>query len=534
VAALAASTAQAHRLHGYTQKYRDVPNPAEPVAVSYCGGAGTEYLSGAAIQPDGKIVAVGTALGAPLRIGRAVEAEVIGRDSAEPIYDADAIAALPGRSQREHLTWTHPNRTPFLVRFSPDLQDVLFAVRLPWRAGSITDVACDAAGNVYIAGLAGATLDRAGPVTDVSAEPAGATTAYVARLTPDLRKIEWIRTFTDAHKGPLIRINDKGEIGVEGGWLYVFQPDGRMTHTTQLMKTGKWVRVVNPKDHTFAVSGESMWGTGREPWRCPHLLLGLPGPKTYRMYQWPGPFAGLNSLRLVSDSVIRKMYCGDDGLLYIAGWSDGGNSVFLREPCDIRRGLAYKGMALECWGVGATSFSHLLKIDPVTAKVKGYTLWSAFRGSDGAPNGLGVDIIRPATDGSVLIAGGSAFGLLQTGNSLHRGDPGGTYISIFEPDFRCLRFSSILPACAGAEVRANESWGIGVGVANGRHRAVYVGSAAREGMTYSTGPHPAATLNAFQPEFGGGVTDGWVGLFDLGPVTNRVADGVSPVAGGAR
>lgn len=517
------TAAHAHRLHGYTSQYRKVANPANPVATSYCGGEGTEYLAGATFQPDGRIVAGGTALSAPLKIGRAVQAEVIGRDTAEPLYDTEVISRLDGRAQRAHLTWTHPNATPFLVRFSADLQDVLYAVRLPWRSGSITDITSDKAGDVYIAGMAGKTIGRAGAAKDVSAEDPCGTTAYIAKISADLKKLLWLRTFTDAGKGPKVRINKKGEISAEGGWLYVFNSGGELTHVTKLQKVNKWVRAVDPADHSYALGGECFWGTGREPWRCPRLQIGLP-EKEYQMYLWPGPLVGLNSLRLVSDSVVRKLYIGDDGLLYIIGWSDGGNNCFLREPCDLRRWVPHKGLSLSCWGVGATSFCHLLKIDPVTARTKGYTLWSAFRGSDGAPNGLGADIMRPATDGSVCIAGGSAFGLIQTGNTLHKGDPGGTYISIFETDFSCLRFSSIMPACGAAEVGIRQRWGIAAGIANGRHLAVYVTGARREGGTYSTGPHPAPTLKPFQPEFGGGIIDGWIGLFDLGPAIGAVVD----------
>lgn len=523
VIVLSSMTARANRLFGYTRQFRKVPNPAEPVATSYCGGQGTEFLSAATFQPDGSIVAGGNALSAPLMIGRALQAEVIGRDSAEPLYDTAAIARMDGRAQHGHLTWRHPNATPFLVRFSPDLQDVRYAVRLPWRSGSLTDMASDKAGNVYIVGMAGPNIGRAGTVKDVSAEDPCPTTAYIAKISADLKKLLWLRTFTDAGKGPQVRINKKGEIGAEGGWLYVFNPAGDVTHVTKLQKVNKWVRAVDPDDHSFALGGETFWGTGREPWRDPRLQIGLP-EKSYQMYLWPGPLAGLNSLRLVSDSAVRKLYIGDDGLLYIIGWSDGGNNCFLREPCDIRRWIAHKGLRLSAWGVGATSFCHLLKIDPVTARVKGYTLWCAFRGSDGAPNGLGASIMRPATDGSICIAGGSAFGLLQTGNTLHKGDPGGCYISVFETDFSCLRFSSILPACGAAEVSSRSNFGIGVGTANGRHLAVYVCGAKREGNTYSTGPHPAPTLKPFQPEFGGGITDGWIALIDLGAAIGAAAD----------
>jgi hypothetical protein len=470
-------------------------------------------------------VAAGTALGGPLRIGLALEAEVIGRDAAEPYEAMQGLRGDDERRLRARVHWRHPGRTPFVVCFSGDLQNVVSAVRLPWRSGSVTDAACDREGVVYIAGMAGRTLPRAGPVEDVSAGPAAETTAYVAKLAPDLRSVAWIRTFADAGNGPKVRINDRGEIGVEGGWLYTFDADGRRLHVTELAPIDSWVkaRAVNPSDRTYTLGGDRKWHTGREPWRCPVLHIGLPGPGFYELYTWPGPLVGMSGIRLVSDSSIVRLHIGDDGILYAVGWSDGGNSCLEHQPVDLRRHVGYGGLGLQLWGVNSTSFCHLLKMDPVSGRVRGYTKWMAFRGSDGVPNGIGADLIRAATDGTVLVGGGSAFGVIQTGNSLHRGDPGGSYIALFEPDFSTLRFSSVVPACRAASIREGIHLGIAVGKQRGRHMALYVGGAAREGMTYSTGPHPPPSLNPFQPEFGGGATDGWLALFDLGPVTNRAA-----------
>ena len=148
------------------------------------------------------------------------------------------------------------------------------------------------------------------------------------------------------------------------------------------------------------------------------------------------------------------------------------------------------------------------------------TLWCGFLGGRDKPNSVMVNIIRTGTDGSVLLGGASAFGLIQTGNALHPYPerPGGTYIAVLKNDLSSIRFSSSMMACG--KVSQNDDgakWNIVSGTVNGRHKALYLTSAIEKEGAYAD-PCPAPTRNALQETLAGGNCDGYFVLIDLGPV----------------
>ena len=59
------------------------------------------------------------------------------------------------------------------------------------------------------------------------------------------------------------------------------------------------------------------------------------------------------TLRLVSDSAIRRAAVDPDGNLVIYAWSDGGNSVMYREPFDVRtHAKGFQGLGMSAYGAG--------------------------------------------------------------------------------------------------------------------------------------------------------------------------------------
>ncbi|MFO0927394.1 MAG: hypothetical protein U0736_10190 [Gemmataceae bacterium] len=230
------------------------------------------------------------------------------------------------------------------------------------------------------------------------------------------------------------------------------------------------------------------------------------GTLLYELYNWDGPLVGLDNLRLVSDSAIRRVKFDADGNLLLYAWSDGGNSVLTREPFDLRRPTPrLDGLGMSAWGAGVLSCAYLIKLDPATLRVIGGTLWLAYLKDRDKPNSIWVDTLGFAADGSVCVGGKSAWGLIQTGNALHRGEPTGPYVAVFSRDFTSLRFSSTLPGTGAVDLRDGERWGVVTGRPNGRPRVLFVGGAV-DGAPIAGGP---------QPRFGGGHADGYLLLLDL-------------------
>lgn len=512
-------SAPAGRFEQYTQKYKNPPNPVKLETASLLGGGGTEWLSGAAVLPDGTIVVGGTALGPILEIAGSEITDVLGTDSAAPAgFDGDSAPR-----------WDTEGGTGFVVWMSPDLKRVVRSVRLSWLAGGITDIAAGADGTVYVTGKTGETFETLGDAEDITPSESvaeGDTWGYVACLSAAGDRIEWIKRFRDAYKGPRLRIRDDGNVFVEAADFFVLSPEGDVKQAIEGRRTKSWYRAVDPEDFTLALGYDSNTRTGREPWRQPTLsIVGPDREVRFDLYQWDPKLVGTDQYRLVSDSSFRNncMHFAEDGTLWAVGWSDGGNTVLERQPRDLDKKVPFGGLGFSSWGAGVLSLSHIIQLDDETGEVLNKTVWCAFLPDPkNKPNSANVNVIRTAADGSVLMAGGSASGLIQTGdNLLGEGMPGGKYVAILEEDLSDIRFSSALPATAEVLLRDSaargEKWSVATGVANGRAKAVFVCGAVEEKGAY-TEPRPAPTRNAAQDDFAGGATDGYLMVFDLGEV----------------
>jgi len=518
------------RFDEFTKKYA---SPAEPVKVLHAGllgGAGTEWLAGGGFQADGTIVLAGVALGPVLDLG--VKETVLGKDAAitapEPVAKKDKKGNpeidKEGKPKIEPFGWNHENATGFIARMSADMKTIKSVTRFAWKSGGVTGAAVDAAGNIYLCGPATDSIATLGG--DVQALPApaedskrsGCTHSYIARLTPDAAKVVWVRHVKGASDAPALSLDAAGRLNFRGPDFRVLDVSGKQLSAMPIPGGGGGFAAVNPVDGTIARCGEHHWSTGREPYRCPTLNIYKPdGSLLYQLYDWGGPFVGLNNLRLVSDTAIRGVTYDAQGNLLFHAWSDGGNSVALREPNDIRANAKMGGLGFSAWGAGVLSLAYVVKVDTKNYRVIGGTPWMAYQKLVNKPNSARVSTLASAADGSVCFAGGSTNGLIQTGNAIGGGEPGGEFVAVLNGDCSALRFSSAMPACGqtivddSSEDRAR--WGIVSGKLNGKSVALFLCGAAEKNSSYDTNPPPA--VNTRQPKFGGGATDGYALLLDL-------------------
>ncbi len=510
------------RYHQYTRKFEKPNRPVKILSAGHLGGEGLEWLSGAGFASDGTMVVAGTALKGPLSVG-GVKATVVGEDASAPGLDESSLTDRKGRFRPN---WKHRNAAGFVAWIAPGPGKVLRVVRLPWKSGAVTDLAVGDDDSVYLVGRAGANVRDLG-ATDVSKEGAEThgTATFVVKLSK-VGKLQWCRAFADAGAGPRIYIRPDGDILAAGGWGYLFSPDGRLGKILEFWRVSgeRWNRGINPVDLTCSAGGDSNTGTGREPWRKPRCFVNHLGERPMELYAWNSHLVGVDSLRLVSDSALRYFHYTPDGrTLYMVGWSDGGNSVLERQPYDLRKGVDAKGLGFSSWGAGVLSVAHLIRMDPKTAEVSAKTTWLAYLGDKNKPNGLNVRTLSTGTEGSVLLAGGSAWGLIQTGDKLHDGEPGGPYIAVMTEHLDDLRFSSILPGTGVAEVRVKENWTMTSANVRGRSLALFVCGAGETGKHYDEQPQPAPTVDPVQKTFGGGRLDGYYVLMDLGAAGENTA-----------
>lgn len=506
------------RWHEYTENFKTPRHPVEVRMASFVGGAGTEWLAGASFLSDGSLVLAGTACGPQLSVaGKA--AEVIGTDGPAPADPGSRSNALAS------LNWTWNEGAPFVVWTDPGMKQVQRVLRLPWGSGSCCGMATDGEDGIYVAGMAGPNLNAAFACQDVTGEGAekSKSSVFVLKIAPDGRKVQWGRAFANAGKG--VRVRRCGDrILVEGEWGYVFMPDGKVDRIVRVGKTKGTGGIINPTDWSFAFGWDNNTNTGREPWRRPGLRIEFP-PEANResctLFRWEPKLVGSDKYRLVSDSSIRLIHFDDRGRLWAVGWSDGGNTVFDRQPLDLDKNAPKDAIGFSTWGANAGSFAHVMCISTGKFETVAKAIWSGYLTGKNKPAGGSVEELGVGTDGSLLLTGAMAYGLIQTGDNLspEQGNAGGPYIAVLEPDLSSIRFSSAFLGCGKVKLHDGNGWlpkwNIAAKVVKGRHLAVFVSGAVKEEQR-QMGMVPAPSRNAIQTKFGGGTTDGYVAVIDLG------------------
>ncbi|MEI6232949.1 MAG: hypothetical protein WCT04_07850 [Planctomycetota bacterium] len=512
--------------------WKDIPEQASFMAATFIGGKGNEWLVSGGFQPDGAVVVVGNVIGPVFELS--MPATVIGSDLPPP-SEAKRVPKMSGGKDPKQETdkktgepiwekpsWKHDGATGFVVRLSSDLKQIVSVCRMPWNSGAITSAAIGKDGSIFIAGRAADTIGKlGGNVDELKAEAdstrksGGCEHTFVAKLSADGMKTEWVRHARGFSDAPRVTLNDKGDVAFAAQDLSFIGADGKLKQTVVVPGGMNEKTSVSPIDGSIVKGGEHHWHTGREPWRCPALNIHNPdGSLKYQFYDWGGPYVGLDNCRQVSDSAIRGVTHDKDGNIFIYAWSDGGNSVMTTEPNDVRQPVAPKGLGITTAGAGVLSCAYLIKIEPKEYKTIGWTLWLAF--NRGKPNSIWISALGYADDGSVCFGGVSAQGLWQTSNKMTDGVPAGNYITVLTPDMSGVRYCSAIPG-AGVTTIGNEErqcWGVASGSVNGKPRALFFGGAVADEEQYGV-KSKTPVKNALQENFGGGWCDGYVVMLDL-------------------
>ena len=512
--------------------WKDIPEQADVMAATFIGGKGHEWLVSGGFQSDGTVVVVGNVIGPIFELS--IPATVIGSDLPPP-GEAKRVPKMSGGKDSKQETdkktgeliwekpsWKHDGATGFVVRLSSDLKQLVSVCRMPWNSGAITSAAIGKDGSIYIAGRANDTIDTLGGSVeelkgelDVSRKSGGCEHTFVAKLSIDGSKTEWLRHARGYSDAPRITLNDKGDVAFAAQDLRFIGADGKLKQTVVVPGGMNEKTSVSPIDGSIVKGGEHHWPTGREPWRCPTLnILNPDGALKFQLYDWGGPYVGLDNCRQVSDSAIRGVTHDKEGNIFIYAWSDGGNSVMTTEPNDVRQAVAPKGLGITAAGAGVLSCAYLIKIEPKEYKATGWTLWLAF--NRGKPNSIWISALGYADDGSVCFGGVSALGLWQTSNKMSDAVPAGNYISVLTPDMSGVRYCSAIPGSGVTTIGNDERqcWGVASGSVNGKPRALFFGGAVADEEQYGV-KSKTPVKNAVQENFGGGWSDGYVVMLDL-------------------
>lgn len=510
------------RYQEYTEKFGNPTDGAKVISAGFFGGIGNEWLATGGFAPDGTIVLAGNVIGPEFQ-----ESLVLGRDGPKP----KTVTRQPeldskgnpktnkdGYQALKKPSWTDVGVTGYIIRASADLKSTLSTHRLPWESGAITSCAVAQDGAIYLAGKANdsiVTLSRDTKELHSALQPekeAACNHTFIAKLSADASQVIWLRHAKGPSNAPKIAILPDGSLTFAAQSLWNISTTGTESGSIAIPGGAGPLVAVNPKDGSIVRGGEHHSPTGREPWRCPTLnIYNRDGSQLHQFYDWLGSYVGLDNLRLVSDTAVRRVTFDPDGNLFLYLWSDGGNSVALREPFDIRTVAPnFEGLGFSAWGAGVLSAAYLIRIDPKTDRVKDGTMWLAYLESVNKPNSTWIDQLAFTPDGSVCFTGRAASCIIQTSNRLSPSNSD-QHIVILEDDLKSIRFSSTVPGSGQARTGDDdEAWGIASTTSGSKQRVLFL-TGASEGQ----GEFKTPTVNASQNTFGGGWMDGYAVLLEM-------------------
>lgn len=441
---------------------------------------------------------------------------VVGEDPGPGDYPVTNTIGRGGRPQI-----TYPRRTVTLVHYSKDLQQIAEIVRMPWgfgTAGSRVLKGPDEA--LYISGGCGPHMDefvKAVPRYEIVENPDAVKAAsernqepggdgFVVKLAPGLKSVEWLVRFKHAYVEIFLRPDGKILVN-RNAQLFFIEPDGKPTDGPKLERTAHQM-AVDPNTGDIYFGGNYRSGTGLEPYVCPCLYkLDANGKMVWTAYSWSGPIAGVEQLRLVSDSSITRVKVGEDGNLALVGWSDGGNTTLAYQPYDARKLAPSSGFCSSVWGADGTTvrIGHIIHMDGKTMEVDYCTKYLAYRPVIDIPAILNIYSTHPLPNGDVAVTGSAGQGFVETHDAWYESwyiqsrtnefavAKSGTFFTLFRRGFESPRMATRMPGLSGPQV-------------TGRGKMLLIFSCSTE--------HPGNIIvKPYQKRFGGAM-DAYVALVD--------------------
>ncbi|MCC5829936.1 MAG: PKD domain-containing protein [Phycisphaeraceae bacterium] len=381
---------------------------------SWLGGAGNDQeVRGAIIQSDGTVVLA-----------------------------ANIGNAQPGGLTPDLLGSATGSSSGAIIRLSADGTQVLSVARL---AGKVMDLAADSAGNLYVA----------------------MWTEGFAKLNPDATSVLWSKSTMDLGFANVQRI-DAGPDGYVavlgggsldagttlGGHVQVFDPTGIHLGGVSDSKWKNDVAIHEPSGTVvFLGYRNATDGASGLPVQISYYRgIAYDGTIKYTGYDWSGnPNSPdyLNSpTNNMADTRGYRAAIGDDGYLYLAFESAGGNNLFRYDPFDINTPVSLAGgdSFHSPFNTGANHITFFGKYEPATGEfVNGNHFLTRLTNGSGNTAFMRRGDIHADSEGRVYVVGQSAWGLPLPSHPSYSGSAGfnpgvdnnylgGSFLLVMEPN----------------------------------------------------------------------------------------------------
>jgi hypothetical protein len=305
-------------------------------------------------------------------------------------------------------------------------------------------------------GRAVSAMVRIGPsVRDLEVNAAGALVACgefgVAVLDAATRALRWSDSRADVSRcsiGP-----GGGVAALAGSTVYRYGAAGGAPSSWQVAGTAV-------ADIAIDDTRNAVFATGYTQ-KAPDLKVaflrayGPAGAALWTAYDFSA--AAVAGAGLGADSEGRRVSLGRDGKLYLAASTDGGNSIFGRDPQNIGRGLGGQELvSFDSYNTpsnlsGAPSLAWYGRFRPDTGALE-RGQWLLSRLGDGKGNSISIRAIDAAPDGAVLLTGDTACCIqgrstMQfAGVTLGSYESGEAFVLLVRPDFGQRQLWTVLAA----------------------------------------------------------------------------------------
>lgn len=496
------------------------------VAATFFGGKESEVFSTGDFLSDDSILMTGTFH--DLSFVAPDQVNVVG--GADPA--ADALQPIE-KTIKGRKTTVYPKDTPVLVQYSKDLGKVLAIQRLPWGVGKIIRSIIAPDGSTYLTGFTGENyqaiattpacqkqIEKVKATEDTKKKSGPGPDSFLIKFTADRKKLVWAIRFKEGVVDPFMRPDGK-MFCRRGDEVFFITPEGSIESGPKL-EVDHGTMAVCPKTGAVYFGGSYRSATGLEPYVCPFLnKVDANGKAVWTAYGWTGPIVGVQQFRLVSDSSVTKIAVSENGNLSIVGWSDGGNTVFMNQPYDMRLPAKGGGFCDQLWGsTGGLSVrhAHIISMNAETMEAEFHTSYTNYLPCSDVPTILNLYDIKRMPNGDVALSGGGAIGYVETHDAWvkswyieHQTDEfarakSGTFFTLLTPDFKKPRMATRIPGTSGHRL-------------NTKGNLVLLFSGATDAelngpqVPRDTPPLSTVTKNAVQAKNGGGM-DAYVMLID--------------------
>jgi len=511
----------------FTQQAAKGPH-AEVVAATFYGTAKLESFVGGGQLADGTIVAAGNFVGPD--VPKAERSITIGKGERRNFNPFEFGRDSAKREAEQAFNDANPDTAGMVVLFDEKLAKAKLLVRFDFGVASISAATVTADGKaVIVSGRAtknfravGAAVTPVGTATSKYGNATNDADVMVARINLPEGRLAWAQVLGGAGNPPRrIWQDGAGKVYVPSGGLCVVSADGKSAG--QLQKLGDanaagWLGI-NAKNGRLYYGGDRNTRTNREPYRQPFLFEFDNTGKQIERYWEPSPKEiGSDAGHLESDSSVRGIVFRADGKAVVAGWSDGGNSVFTRQVGDWRKqGVGNAPLGMATWGMkSANSLGHVMVVDLEKKETLTHGWFAAFipttfqeARTRNAPNHVSLQDVYLLKDEAIAIHGKAATGLIQTPNAFYKYPDdgpkyGGEFVTLLDRDVSRLLFSSYMPGCDVMSLAPTKE-----GV------LIFSRSRGDDGSGNSNGKTASPTTKGVAQEKFGGGADGHVVLLKL-------------------